>query len=267
MNFAWAPDNEWDYIPNFTGDASWNHEHMRRHFIDVENCTYVPHGTPGHGFDGYIQVLNPTPTLSIPTNKAQSSHVNQTRALAPPNVARYVQQIFAESGDVVPENIEHMVELFDRDVNRLDADRYATPLVFVLPEAIHSGNRSSIANHINDAILAGYPLTLSLQSLATRILFDEQLNGKPRTVGVEYLKGEGLYSADSRYDSTQTGELRTVKAKREIIVSGGTFNTPQILKLSGIGSREELEALDIPVVVDLPAVVSLWTNRVRCLRI
>lgn len=56
MNFAWAPDNEWDYIANLTGDASWGHEHMRRHLMELENCTYVPQGTPGHGFDGYITV-------------------------------------------------------------------------------------------------------------------------------------------------------------------------------------------------------------------
>lgn len=56
MNFAWAPDNEWDYIAELTGDATWSHKHMRRHFIDVENCTYAPYGTPGHGFDGYIKV-------------------------------------------------------------------------------------------------------------------------------------------------------------------------------------------------------------------
>lgn len=56
MNFAWAPDNEWDYIANLTGDASWGHEHMRRHLMDLENCTYVPQGTPGHGFDGYLTV-------------------------------------------------------------------------------------------------------------------------------------------------------------------------------------------------------------------
>ena len=59
MNFAWAPDNEWDYIANLTGDSSWSHTHMRRHLMDLENCTYVPRGTPGHGFDGYIQVRIP----------------------------------------------------------------------------------------------------------------------------------------------------------------------------------------------------------------
>ena len=56
MNFAWAPDNEWDNIANLTGDESWGHEKMRRYLIDIENATFVPEGTPGHGFDGYIDV-------------------------------------------------------------------------------------------------------------------------------------------------------------------------------------------------------------------
>lgn len=56
MNFAWAPDNEWDYIANLTGDESWGHENMRRYLTELENCTYVPRGTPGHGFDGYLEV-------------------------------------------------------------------------------------------------------------------------------------------------------------------------------------------------------------------
>ncbi len=37
-------------------------------------------------------------------------------------------------------------------------------------------------------------------------------------------------------------------------MSGGAFNSPQLLKLSGIGPKAELEALGIPVVVDLPGV-------------
>jgi choline dehydrogenase len=175
-----------------------------------------------------------------------------------------VEQVFVDSGDTAPESVEHMARLFERDINRADADRYETPLMFVLPSAIYAGNRSSIARRINGAILAGHPLTLSLHSLAARILFDEQPNGRPKAAGVEYLRGEALYSADSRYNSSQSGQPKTVKAKREVIVSGGTFNTPQILKLSGIGPREELEALNIPVLVDLPAVVSQYTKKTRC---
>jgi choline dehydrogenase len=55
MNFQWAPDNEWDYIAELTGDSSWGHESMRRHLVSLENCTYVPHGTPGHGFTGFVE--------------------------------------------------------------------------------------------------------------------------------------------------------------------------------------------------------------------
>lgn len=68
MNFIWSPDNEWDYIANLTGDETWGHEHMRRHLMNLENCTYVPEGTPGHGFDGYLVVSNPAlPSVNILT--------------------------------------------------------------------------------------------------------------------------------------------------------------------------------------------------------
>jgi choline dehydrogenase len=110
---------------------------------------------------------------------------------------------------------------------------------------------------------ARYPLTVSTHSLATRVLFKDGRNGKPQAYAVEYLKGEGLYSADKRYDESESGRLRNVTASREVIVAGGAFNTPQILKLSGIGPREELESLEIPVIVDLPAVVSLLPESFR----
>ncbi|KAF2875129.1 hypothetical protein BDV95DRAFT_486246 [Massariosphaeria phaeospora] len=240
MNFAWAPDNEWDYIAELTGDESWGHEHMRRHLMDLENCTYVPRGTPGHGFDGYLQ----------------SSHSDQSATFASENVARYIAMMFRRAEGIEVEGNAHMVELLDRDINRIDEDRYETPFLFGIPNAISptTGSRSSIAHHIRNVIDAGRPLTMSLHSLATKVLFEICDDGKPKAYGVEYMVGEGLYSADGRYNASKVGEKRTVRAKKEVIVSGGTFNTPQILKLSGIGPREELEKLGIPVVVDLPAV-------------
>ena len=41
---------------------------------------------------------------------------------------------------------------------------------------------------------------------------------------------------------------------REVIVAAGTFNTPQLLKLSGIGPKSELQSFKISVLVDLPGV-------------
>lgn len=120
-----------------------------------------------------------------------------------------------------------------------------------------SGARNWLVDTMNaksDNNFQRNPLTLSTDSLATRILFDHS-EEQPRAYGVEYMVGEALYAADQRYDPKKSGEIRTVEASKEVIIAGGAFNTPQILKLSGVGPRQELEDLAIPVVADVPAVV------------
>jgi choline dehydrogenase len=185
-----------------------------------------------------------------------------TTGISSENVARVVSALIHEAEGTEVDNVQHMAELLERDINSADPGRYESPLTFLLPLAISptTGSRSSITHYINSIVDAGHPLTVSLHSLATKILF-EDCDTEPRAVGVEYMVGQGLYSADGRYNASQQGEIRTVRAKKEVIVSGGTFNTPQILQLSGIGPRKDLEKLGIQVLVDLPAVVSLSQTR------
>jgi choline dehydrogenase len=94
----------------------------------------------------------------------------------------------------------------------------------------------------------------------TKIRFDTS-GSKPRAVGVDYLQGSSLYRADPRSVSSKPSGAGIFKAKREVIVSAGTFNTPQLLKLSGIGPKKELDSHDIPVLVDLPGVGTNMQDR------
>jgi choline dehydrogenase len=149
-----------------------------------------------------------------------------------------------------------------RDVNSADPARFEREGLFQTVVNIDENRRrSSPYNYIAETLAARdedgaplYPLTLSTHSLASKVLFDTK-EARPRAIGVEYLVGTQLYEADHAYDESAEAEVRTVTAKKEVIVAGGAFNTPQILKLSGVGPRAELEEHGIPVLVDLPSVV------------
>ena len=60
----------------------------------------------------------------------------------------------------------------------------------------------------------------------------------------------------------QNGKIQRVRARKEVIVSGGAVNSPQLLLLSGIGPKKHLESLGIPVVKDLPGVGENLHNHV-----
>lgn len=70
---------------------------------------------------------------------------------------------------------------------------------------------------------------------------------------MEYLQGQSLYAADPRY-AAASGTPGYVAAGKEIIVSTGAFNTPQLLKLSGVGPQDELASHGIDIVKNLPGV-------------
>lgn len=96
------------------------------------------------------------------------------------------------------------------------------------------GRRWSAARAYLHPVLSRPNLELRTRCLVTKVLFEGT-----RAVGVEYRRGRG--------------PLRRAYA-HEVVLSGGAINTPQLLQLSGVGAAQDLGALGIDVVVDLPGV-------------
>lgn len=88
------------------------------------------------------------------------------------------------------------------------------------------------------------------------MLFEEDgdANTPPKAIGVEFLEGSSLYRADPRSSSSASGTKRRVLVAREVILAAGAFGTPQLLKLSGVGPKYELQKFGIRVMRDLPGV-------------
>ncbi|KAI0406844.1 GMC oxidoreductase [Xylaria palmicola] len=242
---TWLPsDSDWNYVYELTGDATWKAENMRNIFTKIEHNNYMPKGTSGHGFDGFFQT-NMGAKLQAQRGPLQGNKV----------MAAYASDL----------NLTMSIsDLLQRDPNVLSTDRDTTSSVYGLVQHQYSnGGRYSSRDYIQAAQKdTSVPLTVSLNSLATRVLFDTTASSKcgssaagtPRATGVEYLEGKSIYAGDSRRASGATGVKKTVTAKREVIVSGGTFNSPQLLMLSGVGPAEHLRQFNIPVVKDLPGV-------------
>jgi choline dehydrogenase len=99
---------------------------------------------------------------------------------------------------------------------------------------VHHGRRWSAASAYLRPAMRRQNVTVRTHALATRII----LEGR-RATGVAYLRD---------------GIEHIAHATREVIVSGGAINSPQLLKLSGIGPGAELREAGIPVVHDSPGV-------------
>ncbi|KAM7219065.1 hypothetical protein V8F06_005503 [Rhypophila decipiens] len=239
---TWLPsESDWNFHANVTGDDSWRAENMHKIFVKIEKNNYATKGTANHGFDGFFQT--------------QMGAMVQARqgTLTGNNVMKTYAQDFG--------NTQSMNALLSRDPNEIGPTRDQTSSIYgQVSHTYANGNRYSSRDYVQAAVKSGANLTVSLTSLATKILFDTTgtkcagANGAPRATGVEYLFGKSVYAADYRRTASNKGEKRTVLARREVIVSGGAFNSPQLLLLSGIGNKTELAKFNIPVIKDLPGV-------------
>ncbi|HEX3701801.1 MAG TPA: GMC family oxidoreductase [Vicinamibacterales bacterium] len=239
--FAVYPsDSDWDNIADITGDGSWSAKDMRKYFERLEDCRYVPQkpGDPSrHGYGGWQPTEIASPSIFA------NDHL----------VGRFLQAALDElyhGAGVVKKKVK---EFFGAELDPNDyRERNNRDGYYNIANLMQSGLRKGPREYILETA-AALPNNLIIQadSLVTRVLFDGRT-----AIGIEYREGPRLYRADPGV----TGADGTVKQmfmqspKGEVILAAGAFNSPQILKLSGIGPADELRSHGITPLVDLPGV-------------
>ena len=245
MIMVYPHNTDWDDIAALTRDTTWSAENMRRYFERLENCRHRPPdrwlGKIGinpsrHGWNGWLHTEKALPISALGDHDlvkffAKSAFEAFKLVGHPGENARWLFEGLADPNDwrVVKDNGVGI--------------RY-TPL------ATRNHQRMGTRERVLETAQK-YPdrLTIELNALATRVLFGPG----NRALGVEYQKGARLYRADGR-PRDDRGELRQIRASREVVLAGGAFNTPQLLMLSGVGPRKALERHGIDVRIDLPGV-------------
>lgn len=265
-------NQDWDAIAAETADASWRSDNMRRYFERLERCQYLPRprldsgyqrlaallqrlpvlsklltdvlGNPGrHGFDGWLATNLADPALALKDQELVAILLAAAKETLVDDLQRALNPV-EDLGDFA-----HPGEFFDPNDARAQAN--ALQGLWFVPLATNVGRRNGTREYIR-RVQADAPnnLVVMTNALASRVLFEGD-----RAVGVEYLPGEHLYRADPNASGEASlPQPGRILARKEVILSAGAFNTPQLLKLSGIGPREELERLGIELRVDLPGV-------------
>ena len=249
-------DSDWNGIAELTGDPSWRAEAMRRYFQRIENCRYRPlwrliarltgglFDPTGHGWRGWLSAERPLPPRAFADHPLMCVIRDAVRVDVASN------SVVARASRALGETFERWARVVvgeaDPNDQRLQG-RLAEGLTAV-PLSTARGRRRGARERVL-AVKKTHALSVEFDALATRVLFD----AGNRAVGVEYLKGGSLYRASPK-PSEDSGQLRQVFARREVILAAGAFNTPQILMLSGVGPAAELAALGVEVRVALDGV-------------
>jgi len=266
-----APHNsDWNDIARVTGDRSWRAWRMRSYFQRLERCDYLRRpwyrrrNFGRHGYDGWMPTTIADATLLLRDSQLLRVVLAAVQTCFSCNVwysagLWHRFKAWLESFDdptglkrvgIMHRTLSWLSSLLDPNswLHLLDGSEGP---IFV-PLTVKDGMRAGTREFIRDGQQRmPKKLKVRLNALATRVLLEGN-----RAVGVEFLDGKNLYRADpaaERHGPISAPVLQ-VHARREVILAGGTFNTPQLLMLSGIGDPKELARHKIKINVALRGV-------------
>ena len=228
-------ESDWNKIADLTGDASWRPNNMRRYYQLLERCEYLrPNDdATGHGTKGWLGV-----------NRFDARSIDFDLPLT---------KVFIAAAKTIGNNIiddfRGLLGLMGRDLNKPGPERDAAEEIYPIPIAVTQGKRNGPREYLlatkklsDEGKLGAGRLQIMTRALATRVRFTRDASGKLKASGVEFLRGKSLYAADPRAKTANAeGTAGFAPASREVILSAGAYNTPQLLMLSGIGPKEQIE--------------------------
>jgi len=243
MIFMLPHDSDWEHIAQLTRDPSWSPRNMHRHARRLEACHYRPIwralrffgiNPTGHGWNGWLRTEIPVELQALRDDQMIQLFTETTWSFARTRRWHQVLRWLRSVGDPNA-----------RPWRRASFEGLCyTPLSTSCHARVGGRERAlEVASRCRDR------LHIESHALATRVVLDDS----GAAVGVEYLKGEHLYRADPAAGESP-GDPRTVKARREVILCGGAFNTPQLLMLSGIGPEAHLRNHGLAVRAHVPGV-------------
>ncbi|KAF2753482.1 alcohol oxidase [Pseudovirgaria hyperparasitica] len=214
-----AHDSDWNYISTITGDDTWAASNMGQYLDKVYE---------------WQSISSTDPTILL-RDFQLTQHLAAGAAVM-------------GAGPKPLDGLVGVLGTLLTDPNGRVPGRDSKEGLFQIPLITSGGARKSVREHILETVDEGYPLTIRRNTFVTKVDFDS--SSPPKATGVSYLQGANLYKASPL--SGGQGTPGSVKASKEVILSGGSYNTVQLLKLSGVGPAAELQKFNIPVLSDLP---------------
>ncbi|KAF2208615.1 hypothetical protein CERZMDRAFT_70840 [Cercospora zeae-maydis SCOH1-5] len=239
-------EEDWINLGQASGNSTAFEPHMmREYFVKLENCKYLINSVAGHGFNGWLDISLTPLTLVLQDLKLMSLVIAAATAIG---------KAGGFLGGLIT-TVTGLSHIFASDLNAPGTSRDDDSDIWQVPNAVSPNRhsiRSGVVDLIHSTVQGGYPLHVQLDTMATKILMDTR-GHTPRAYGVQYEYGPNL-AYMSTLSPRRHGTQGYAYARYDVIVAGGVFETPKLLKLSGIGPADELSHWGIPRVADLPGV-------------